>query len=641
MEPKNQPVFQTVTEEGTKIEINIPSAQELKQQITQQIPPSNEEITRGLEGAKQTLEEQKGDLSGRGQKIAEDTETLIDTALKTVQEKNQGEQFQKVFLHTKEALDKNAPLLQTQTQIGQLGVDTENLQVDTQKLYEYIKNFLWNFGRSEEFRDLLTDWIAFFQFIGTKTIKEQAQKQQMEGGAVENVAKAVEEGVEQTPQPPVSQEELEQRTEDKFFQLMDRIQNKEEYQRIFKESLLFLDQLRDKLYDLAKEAEVKSKLVDSEPFWKALFEAEELLVQFTGKEEWESFKNNFYSSYNRIREDQELNLWFSDLKSFMNEVAENPEKLKAEEYKNRIKGLLHLGREILQEQKWNQIFEDLSNQMRVLMERVKQDSTTQDFTNNLQQLAQDVAFNKEGYPDLFVIEDSIIQIKNFLIPVLREQLEKINISKINLSNDTYDMQIEDVGFSGSFLPEHIDLRIFSDSHLDIKDPSKDVSTNTLEFQVDKIKPEFRNFKFYYNRKVFPKIEDYGVASIKITGDGALMRVVWKIETKSGSYPLATLKEVKCHIDRLEISVLGEYTKHEFLDWLLAPLFAKSIKNRISSGIEDYLQKVLLPYNQGLNELLRTKMMEGMHEKANVALKEAYKQAPEPVKTKSVSSVESV
>jgi hypothetical protein len=319
----------------------------------------------------------------------------------------------------------------------------------------------------------------------------------------------------------------------------------------------------------------------------------------------------------------------------MDDILENPENIRSETYRSRIKELLWRGRRILQDDKWNSGLNKLYCQFKVLLDRIKNDSTTNEFVNKLKKLGQDLAFNAQGYPDIFVMEDSIVQIKNLLMPILKEQLGKINITRVDFVNDTYDVRIQDLAFSGSFLPEHIDFHMRNDSHMDTQDSSKDVMRHVLQFQVANIKPEFKNFKFYYKRKSFPQIEDYGVADMKISGQGALLRVTWKIESKAG-LAVASLTEVKCYIDKLELHIVGEKTKHDILDAILAPLVAKNIKNKISSSIEDYLFRKLSEFNNQINQFLRSRPVDTLQEKANAAMQEAYKKGME--ETKSVSAV---
>jgi len=690
---RDKTVYSTTTDEGTKVSVkvhDIPSTlkqakekvKDTVEEVKQSFPPSNEDIDNQLQKAKENLEKQKGDLNERGQLLANDAQGLLDTTSKALNEKNKDDKFQKLFLDSKEAVDKNLPVLQkegekieqkiqkegekvgkkAQKEGEKIGkeikkegkklakeVEPQQLKDETVELYKYIKNLLWNFLKSEDFRVLAADWIGFFQYLGTKKIKQQVKKQEGKGGVAENIAKAVDEGLEQTSKP-ASKDELEDRTQEKFDQLWEKIRSKKEYQDMIRDFFRVWDQFRARLEyiteQLKEEAEeIKEKVeevkeevkketkkeskklknsLDATSFWNAMDDAEDLIVQFTGRSEWEDFKSSAWHLYNSVVEDEELRQWFCDFRCFVTDALDNPDEYDADLFKKKSQELLQRGKEILEKDEWSDRFEEVWNEFNVLLENIKNDSTTNEFGDKLKKLAKDFAFNSKGMPDIFVMEDSLIQIKNMLIPLFKEQLAKINIARIDFVNDTYDARIEDIGFSGSFLPEHIDFRMRNDSHLDTSDSSKDYMRHILQFQVDKIKPEFKNFKFCYRRKTFPKIEDYGVADMKISGAGALIRVTWKVESRSGYPPRATLSDITCHIDRLDLHIVGEQTKHDILDKMFAPIFSKNIKNKISSSIEDYLRSKLKEVNDKVNSFFESKPTERLTEKANEALQEQYK-----------------
>jgi hypothetical protein len=651
MDKENKPIYQTTTDEGTTItiEANLPSLP-----TVQNFPPKNEDIDQQLESAKQTLRDtrKEADLNAKGEKIVQDVEQLIDVASTALHEKNKDEQLQKLVLDTKEAVQKTAPVLQKEgeriqakgTRLGEqaqtdISARTTELQTDVQQLYSYIKNLLWSFLRSEDFRELASDWIGFLQFLGTKKIKEKAQEQELQReDALGNFSSALASGLEQ-PSKPSDEDELQQRTEDMLQDLVNRVRRKPEYQSALRDIFRLYDQLQAKMDQIStevkKEGEQVSSSLDTDAFWKVIEDADNVFAQFGGRGDWESFKSSLNSTFYSVRDDPELRSWWVDFRSFWNDILDRPEAITDEPYKARAKELTQRGRLLLQKDKWNQQLDTLYNRFYKLLDNLQNDSTTQLFGEKLKQLGKDIAFNRKGYPDIYSLEESLVQVKNLLVPLFRQQLENISIGRIDFTNETYDVRIEDLGFSGSFLPEHIDFAMRNDTHLDTKDSSKDEMRNILAFQVDNIKPEFKSFKFYYRRKTFPKIEDFGVADMKISGKGALLRVTWRIASKAGSKPVATLTDVTVYIDKLDLHIIGERTKHDVLDKMLAPFVARNIKDKISASLEDYLRSKLNDVNRQLNSLLQSSPVETLKERANESLQEGYQKLQEQ---RSVSAV---
>jgi hypothetical protein len=272
----------------------------------------------------------------------------------------------------------------------------------------------------------------------------------------------------------------------------------------------------------------------------------------------------------------------------------------------------------------------------VLIDNIKEDSTTKEFGEKITKFATDFALNRRGYPDINVMENSLAQMKNLLVPLFKQQLEQIKIGKVEYTGETYDALLEDIGFSGSFLPELIDIHVRNDFHFDSLDPYKDIIRNIIQFRISNIKPEFRNFKFAYRRKSFPKIEDWGQADLRIGGEGATIQVTWYLVSVGGESPVATLEEVKCEIDRLEIDISGEKTHHGTLDKMLLPFFIPTIKSKISSSIEDLLKDKLLSLNNQINDFFLSRPTETLREKANDLLEEGVRKMRE--QQKSLSAV---
>jgi len=395
------------------------------------------------------------------------------------------------------------------------------------------------------------------------------------------------------------------------------------------------EELREQI---AKEQEFReaemSEWLKTDHFWRALYDAKDIIGQFTGQKELNRFLDNLWETYRSIVDDPDLNDWFDQFQSFVNEVLERPTS--KEEKDRQIDELFNKGRELFQKEKWEDKFNELNFRFMVLIDNIKNDSTSKDFGEKISKFAADFALNRRGYPDINVMENSLAQMKNLLIPLFKQQLEQIKIGRVDYQGETYDAVLEDIGFSGSFLPEQIDIAVRNDFHFDSADPSKDIFQNIVQFRVSNIKPEFKNFKFSYQRKTFPKIEDWGEADLKIAGEGAFIQVTWNLVSVAGEPPVANLDMVKCEIDRLEINVFGEKTHHGVLDKMLLPFFIPTIKSKISSTIEDLLRTRLLELNSQINDFFLSKPIESLKEKANDLLEEGVRKMRE--QQKSLSAV---
>jgi len=331
--------------------------------------------------------------------------------------------------------------------------------------------------------------------------------------------------------------------------------------------------------------------------------------------------------YQSIKEDKDAYYWFVALRTFLESALENPQSLTSEETKRELEELTIRGRHILKKEKWKRDFTLLADKFQQLLENLRHDSTTQEFITKLEKFGRDLVFNDQGLPDLFVLEDSISQLRCLVVPLFKSLLEHVPIKRVDVCTDHYDVRVEDIVFNATtFLPEHLDFRMLNASHIDLKDPKRDMIRHQLLLQVDHIKPHFQHLKFYYRRKTFPQIEDYGVADMALAGEGAMIRVLWTVESRGQQHPVARLSDVTCHIDKLNIHIVGEATKHNILDTMMAPIISGILKSRISQMIEDYLRVKLETLNDKINEFFASQPTRQLTMKADQALKQAYQKA---------------
>jgi len=356
----------------------------------------------------------------------------------------------------------------------------------------------------------------------------------------------------------------------------------------------------------------------------------DVLAEFVGAENIHKFKYLLGDLYQSTLSDKKLNAWFAELRTFLTKTLPNAKSF--DDLSDDISDLLTKGRKILSQAKWRNSFHKLSESLNLMIERVKHDTIATDFAKKLQHFAKDLALNEEGYPDLFVLEESISQMKNMIIPLFKKQLDNLPIKRVEFINDTYDVVLEDMIAVGSgFLPESMDIHMSNDSHIDFMG-KEDSMKQQLEIQVAHIKPEFKNMKFHYKRKSFPTISDFGMADLAFNGEGATIHVVWNIETSSGIHPVASLAECSCTIDSLSIRIVGEATKHEFLDTLMAPLVAGLLKNKIAGFIEETLNQQLGNINEQLNQFFASRPTQQLKEKANQVLMDTFQQYQQTIQS---------
>jgi len=218
-----------------------------------------------------------------------------------------------------------------------------------------------------------------------------------------------------------------------------------------------------------------------------------------------------------------------------------------------------------------------------------------------------------------------------LFPLLRKELTSLQIPRIESSDEKYDVVVRDLNLVlGDILPEFFELKTRNLLKVDIRKLETDKTKTKILLRIKQLKPQFKNMKFYYKKKTFPKIEDYGIADVDLAaGDGTQIKVEWIVKSKRDMPFTITLTKVKCVIDKLDIHI--KEAKHDIFDRLATTFFSGRIKKSIAQSIVDNIVKAIEPFNDRLNTWFSSHPIDRLAESANVQLKEAYSRGQEVIR----------
>jgi len=257
------------------------------------------------------------------------------------------------------------------------------------------------------------------------------------------------------------------------------------------------------------------------------------------------------------------------------------------------------------------------------LESIKNDAASQDFISKLRKFAKDFAFDVEGRPDIYQMQHSLSEIRRLLIPLLGQELEMMKIGKFEISDESWDFVVDELTLSvKDVLPHFFELKSKNLIVMDVKKLEPEKFKTKITMEVKQLRPLFKDMKFFYRRKSFPKISDYGTADVDLTGgEGTKIKVVWLLKGKSNQPFLISLAKVKCVIDKLDITI--KEAKHEILDRLAVTFFAGQIKKSIAQAIVHNIVQLTEPFNAKLNEFFQSKPLDRLGDATNVGLQQAY------------------
>jgi len=173
------------------------------------------------------------------------------------------------------------------------------------------------------------------------------------------------------------------------------------------------------------------------------------------------------------------------------------------------------------------------------------------------------------------------------------------------------------------LPQFFELKTKSDYKIDLSDMKTKTGFVKVTLELSQLKPSFKDIKFWYKRKSFPKIEDEGHADVDLSaGEGMRVKVVWRIKAPTGHKPFTlSLIDVKCTVDKMDITVKD--AKHDILDKLAMPIARGNIKQQIAQSVVDAIVGAVQPVNDTMNQWFATRPLGSIKDKVNDALHDAF------------------
>jgi hypothetical protein len=597
--------FRTTDKEGTEVIITGPSLSAKDIQ-----PPSNKEIHAGIKDVKQKLQEEKPFLSPQGQNIVEDATEVADASAKLLKEKNKEERFQKLFLMTKEKVEKgpSEPLQEAvrslMSKATGMGIE---LRVEAADLQAYLRGSIYNLLMSVEYRQLVFDFFSILRDLTMELEKEAEDVAQEfdqskawhkgsdrpQGKGYQYWATKSTPGGKKEAKPQaedISRQRLSDREEQhiemirfRLNEFLKQLRSKKEYQALMENFFKYSAEIYNTFKDLKDNPppEIKDlqKLIDN--MWEILGDfAEQKLVQ--------RFRKDLNKFFCKLADDKDIAAWWYKAKDWIMEALKKPDVAETEDSIKLIKDLIRTGRKVTE--KYRGEIDHLYDSVVQIFDSIKDDKTLNNFGDTLTQLAKTLALNRKGDPDPYVIQESFSQISTLLMRIFNGYLVDLPLQKVEIYSADYDVVLQDIKTEGTgFAPDSVELATASKSNMILKgrDPSR--STFRISLKVENIAPEFRDFSFFFRHKTFPSYEDVGRAEyLKFDGNGLSVKAIMTIRSVTGAPSRATLDTLYVNVDGLSLKI-GEQTKHQVLSTLAAPIFAEVLRGKIEESIWRFLR----------------------------------------------------
>ena len=238
-----------------------------------------------------------------------------------------------------------------------------------------------------------------------------------------------------------------------------------------------------------------------------------------------------------------------------------------------------------------------------------EDPLNKRFGEDWARLTKDLLFDSEGSlkfkPHLW--DD----IRRVILPTVISQVGYIPIPRIEYTDDTLDLVIENLTLSGkNLLPNIITMSARNYFRFSPYSVINDHGEHEVELSFSQIQADIRDVAFYFRKKTgLPKLRDSGLADFILGGEGVTVTV--KLVSSSKDHTsVFKVKSVHAKVASLKFSIRD--SKHDLLYKTLKPLATGLVKKQIQKAIEDGV-RTGLEYVDGQLVGVRDRMAEAKSE----------------------------
>jgi len=131
--------------------------------------------------------------------------------------------------------------------------------------------------------------------------------------------------------------------------------------------------------------------------------------------------------------------------------------------------------------------------------------------------------------------DMLGKLRSVIVPILSETFKNIPIPRIEDSNKSRDFWVDNIFLSGyEVMPINVRFQIESESNLNLREVETKYSSTKMIITLTDIQTELKDLEFYYKKKKFPEMSDRGRVTVRLTGNGATLKMIFRVVFKGVS-----------------------------------------------------------------------------------------------------------
>lgn len=382
-------------------------------------------------------------------------------------------------------------------------------------------------------------------------------------------------------------------------------QKHDDYQDALKWLLSVAEEYADHVMSVSGHGKERGEAVISDPALRqATSELRELLERFANGKSMDTVFDAADVLIDDAKRDEEFRDWVKRLYAYIRKALLEAGYVLEEECDREGHEIRESGRKFWDE-KYRGHIDHLFNAIGDWFSAMAEDSLNKRFGEDWVRFTRDLLFDSEG--SLKLKPELWSDIRKVIVPTLVDKVGYIPIPRVEYTDDTLDLVVENLTLQGrNLFPNIISIEAHNYMKFSPYDTISDEHHHEFTLTFAQIQADMREVAFYFRKKSgFPRVADSGIADVQIGGSGvtATAHLVSADKDRSSVFKV---RNVHVKVDTLKFSIRD--SKHDLLYKTLKPLatvlvkrqIQKAIAGGISTGLE-YLDGQLVTVRDHMEE----------------------------------------
>ncbi|KYQ89634.1 hypothetical protein DLAC_09599 [Tieghemostelium lacteum] len=500
--------------------------------------------------------------------------------------------------------------------------ETRKTDLHIQQIIKDMKMFSGDLSSDKEMKILLEDWKATAMRLATgdqsKGLINSSTKLLGDLKNSECVLRFLSEGTKFLQMIVLNKDSALIDTQreivfEEFFQVARLLSSNPAWNEFVLNSKVLGSDIRENEKIQSTSASKKLSSIQSNPSYNSLNSSFRILLQSFIKDKSIADVDKFFEygteASIELKKNPQYNQFLQDLQRITLELMEHPELVDDPSFRKAIRDLYSRGESLLVATKNNPALQRFTNEGVRLKDGIVTDELNSVFYTHLKQLTKDL--NPPGKGSSKKLYG---QLRMLLVPFLIEEFRTIPIPPTSGVTPDRKMgyRVANINLSAiELLPENIHFEI---SHKTNADPYtlSIIDPDTIVWvELTAIRARIEKIAWEYERFVFPKLHDSGLADVYMDGRGARVGVELRI-LGHGLERKTQVVDSYCSIENLNIRLYN--CKHRILYKLVTRMLKKKLKfaiekavaQMVAKKIAEYDYKLVGKYNRSRDSRLRAK-----------------------------------